>query len=167
MTVNAQWVGSWQDGNRASQVALAVKNLPANDPWVSKIPWRRKSKPTPVFFPGESYGHRSLAGCRVCRSIGSQRVGHDWSNLAHAHTQDDNNSDVGYKISLLKVCPGGEQHQYSLGAHRNAKSQAPPQTSWGRARILTRSLGDLCAHRSSSSTATEKVLGFSDSREPY
>ena len=53
----------------ASQVALVVKNPPANagnmslsfDPRVGKIPWRRKWQPTPVFLSGESYGHRSLA----------------------------------------------------------------------------------------------------------
>ena len=47
---------------RASQVALVVKNLPANaedirhrfNPWVGKIPWRRALQPTPVFLPGES-----------------------------------------------------------------------------------------------------------------
>ena len=32
------------------------------NPWVGKIPWRRKWQPTPVFFPGESHGQRSLAG---------------------------------------------------------------------------------------------------------
>ena len=32
------------------------------DPWVGKIPWRRKWQPTPVFVPGESHGQRSLAG---------------------------------------------------------------------------------------------------------
>ena len=51
----------------ASQVALVVKNLPANagrhkrwgfDPWVGKIPWRRAWQPTPVFLPGESHGQR-------------------------------------------------------------------------------------------------------------
>jgi len=26
----------------------------AFDPWVGKIPWRRKWQPTPVFLPGES-----------------------------------------------------------------------------------------------------------------
>ena len=31
------------------------------DPWVGKIPWRRKWQPTPVFVPGESQGQRSLA----------------------------------------------------------------------------------------------------------
>ena len=32
------------------------------DPWIGKIPWRRKWKPTPVFLPGESCGQRSLTG---------------------------------------------------------------------------------------------------------
>ena len=43
---------------RASQVALAVKNLPTMqetqetwfDPWLGKIPWRRKWQSNPVFF---------------------------------------------------------------------------------------------------------------------
>ena len=45
----------------ASLVAPSVKNLPAGwvelglfDPWVGKIPWRRKWQLTPVFLPGES-----------------------------------------------------------------------------------------------------------------
>ena len=32
------------------------------DPRVGKIPWRRKSQPTPIFLPGESCGQRSLVG---------------------------------------------------------------------------------------------------------
>ena len=32
------------------------------NPWVRKIPWRRKWQPTPVFLPGESLGQRSLVG---------------------------------------------------------------------------------------------------------
>jgi len=34
------------------------------DPWVGKIPWRRKWQPTPVSLPGKSHGQRSL----VCYS---------------------------------------------------------------------------------------------------
>ena len=34
-----------------------------SDPWVRKTPWRRAWQPTPVFFPRESHGQRSLAGC--------------------------------------------------------------------------------------------------------
>ena len=43
------------------------------DPWVRKIPWRRKWQPTPVFLPGKSHGQRSLAGYSPC---GRQRVRH-------------------------------------------------------------------------------------------
>ena len=32
------------------------------DPWVGKIPWRRKWQPTPVFLPGKLHGQRSLTG---------------------------------------------------------------------------------------------------------
>ena len=32
------------------------------NPWVGKIPWRRKWQPIPVFLPGESHGQRSMAG---------------------------------------------------------------------------------------------------------
>ena len=50
---------------------LVVKNLSANagdlrdmgfDPWVMKIPWRRKWQFTPVFLPRKFHGQRSLAG---------------------------------------------------------------------------------------------------------
>ena len=45
----------------------AVKNSPANaeagfDPWVRKIPWRRKWQPIPAFLPGKSHGQRNLVG---------------------------------------------------------------------------------------------------------
>ena len=32
------------------------------DPWVRKIPWRKKWQLTPVFLPGKSHGKRSLGG---------------------------------------------------------------------------------------------------------
>ena len=32
------------------------------NPWVRKIPWRRRWHPTPVFLPGKSHGQRSLVG---------------------------------------------------------------------------------------------------------
>jgi len=32
------------------------------DPWVWKIPWRRKWQPTPGFLPGKSFGGRSQLG---------------------------------------------------------------------------------------------------------
>ena len=35
------------------------------NPWVRKIPCRRKWQPTPVFLPGKSHGQRSLVSCRL------------------------------------------------------------------------------------------------------
>ena len=32
------------------------------DPWIRKIPWRRKWQFTPVFLPGKPHGQRNLAG---------------------------------------------------------------------------------------------------------
>ena len=52
------------------------------DPWVGKIPWRRKWQPTPVFLPGKSSGQRSLVGYSPWGhkgSMGSQRVRYDWA----------------------------------------------------------------------------------------
>ena len=48
-------------------MAQKVKNLPTMpgsglDPWVGKIPWRRKWQPLPAVLPGELHGQRSLAG---------------------------------------------------------------------------------------------------------
>ena len=50
-------------------MALVIKKPPAYtgdmrhgfDPWVRKIPWKRKWQLTPILLPGESHGQRSLA----------------------------------------------------------------------------------------------------------
>ena len=53
--------------NWASLVAQMVKHPPAMqepgfNPWVRKISWRRRWKPTPVSLPGKLHGQRTLAG---------------------------------------------------------------------------------------------------------
>ena len=60
-----------------------VKNPPANsgdisDPWVRKIPWRRKWLPTPVSLPGELHGERSL--------VDYSRWGYKQSNITEQLT---------------------------------------------------------------------------------
>ena len=59
------------NGLGSSQVALVVKNLPADagdvkrcgfDPCVGKISWRRAWQLIPVFLPRKSHGQRRLAG---------------------------------------------------------------------------------------------------------
>ena len=47
-----------------------------------KIPWRRAWQPTPGFLSGESPWTEEPSGLQ---STESQRVGQDWSNLAHKH----------------------------------------------------------------------------------
>ena len=59
-----------------------IKNLPAMqktwfDPWVGKIPWRRKWLSTPEFLPGEFHGQRSLVdhspwGCKKLDTTGQR-----------------------------------------------------------------------------------------------
>ena len=46
----------------AGSRSLGNEGRPGFDPWVGKIPWRRERQPTPVFWPGEFHGQRSLAG---------------------------------------------------------------------------------------------------------
>ena len=46
----------------SSKEAACQCRRPRFNPWLGKIPWRRKWQPTPVFLPGQSHGHRSLVG---------------------------------------------------------------------------------------------------------
>ena len=66
------WTQSWEciftlSAAGASQVAQRERiclqcKRHGLDPWVGKIPWRRKWQPTPLFLPGKSHGQRSLEG---------------------------------------------------------------------------------------------------------
>ena len=49
-------------GSDGKSVCLQCER-PGFDPWVGKIPWRRKWQATPVLLPGKSHGRRSLVGC--------------------------------------------------------------------------------------------------------
>ena len=49
-------------------------------PWVGNTPWRRKRKPTLVFFPGKSHGQRSLEGHSPW---GHNRVRHNLETEQH------------------------------------------------------------------------------------
>ena len=54
-------------------------------PWVGKIPWWRKWKPTPIFLPGKSHGQRSLVGYSPCH----KRVGHNLATKQPPLTSPD------------------------------------------------------------------------------
>ena len=61
------------------------------DPWVGKIPWRRKWQPTPVFLPGELHGQKSQGGCSPC--------GHRESDMTeHTHTHTHTHMKIRQKI---------------------------------------------------------------------
>ena len=69
----------WLSGKVSACKAGDVKKNNNNrrrgfDPWVRKIPWRRKWQLTPVFLPGESHGQRSMVGYSPW---GCKRVRHD------------------------------------------------------------------------------------------
>ena len=60
----------WHSGKEPACQCRTLRRHRFN-PWLGKIPWRRKQQPTPVFLPGESHGQRSLAGCspRGCKEL--------------------------------------------------------------------------------------------------
>ena len=61
------------------------------DPWVGKIPCRRKWQPTPVFLPGKSRGQKNLEGYRLWAH---ERVGHDLA------TKQQHISDIIWYLSF-------------------------------------------------------------------
>ena len=48
------------DGSVGKESSCDAGDRSGLNPWVGKIPWRRKWQPTPVFLPGKSHGQRSL-----------------------------------------------------------------------------------------------------------
>ena len=74
---------------RIFPVGSDIKNLPACrtsrfDPWVGKIPWRRKWQSTPVFLPAELHGQRSLVGYSPQGRKQLHRT--EWLTHTHGHT---------------------------------------------------------------------------------
>ena len=69
------WLPRWLSGKESTCQCRTCRF----DPWVGKIPWRRKWQPTPVFLPRKSHGQRSLAGYSI-------RAGHDLATeQQHVH----------------------------------------------------------------------------------
>ena len=66
--------GDFPGGSDGKSVCLQCGRT-GFDPWVGKIPWRRKRQPTPVLLPGKSHGWMEEPG--RLQSMGLQRVGHD------------------------------------------------------------------------------------------
>ena len=55
------WLPRWLSGKESTCHCRRYRKH-RFDPWVRKIPWRRKWQPTPVFLPGKFHGQSSLVG---------------------------------------------------------------------------------------------------------
>ena len=87
--------------------------------------------PTPVFSPGKSHRQRSLAGCR---SMGLQRVGHDWAT-EHIMPALNRRRDWSHKwlndISKLVACSPGEGNGLGFefgSSDTSSRPFSPPHT---------------------------------------
>ena len=83
---------------------------PRFNPWVRKIPWRRKEQPSSVFWPGESHGHRA---CRRLQSMGSQRVRHNWATEHTTFSKEKKKGCAGPGNGNLQV---SQHFQFSIRA---------------------------------------------------
>ena len=96
----APWHLSWQwvfefgikrspGGTSSKELACQCRGHKRHgfDPWVREIPWRKTRQPTPVFLPRESSQTGEAGGLQF---IGSERVGYEWSDLAHIESKGNN-----------------------------------------------------------------------------
>ena len=102
-----RWIGlpRWPSGKEST----CQCRRSAFDPWVRKIPWRRKWQPTPVFLPGKSCGQRSLVGYSPwsCKELDTTK--HACSSLAHikypkpSHLHAANTFYLEYSFLSIKI----------------------------------------------------------------
>ena len=77
---------------------------PGLDPWIRKIPWRRKWQPITVFLPGKSHGQRRLTG-----SMGSQE-----SDMTYRLNQNQNNYMQFWRVKHSDMVSGSTyMHMFS------------------------------------------------------
>ena len=99
-----------------------------DDPWVGKIPWRRKWQPTPVFLPWKSYRQRILAGYGPW---GHKRVGHDLATKQQQQQElwmdlKNNGQKFNKKLNIYKVSKYISTRYFSItkGSHRTVETLA-------------------------------------------
>ena len=107
-------VSGFPDGTKGKEPACQRTRVKTQvfDPWVRKIPCRRKWQPPLVSLSGKFCGQRSLAGY----SSWGHKVGHDWAT----------------KHSLLSL---------GTGRPRLIRSVLPVQAPWGLASVTLFRLG--------------------------
>ena len=108
---------------------------------MGSVLFRRAWQPTSVFLPGKFHGQRSLVGLQC---IGSQRVGHDWSDLAHAHGLGKMAEATVF--SRIPAWPKGHSHNIFL-LHRGGIAESTPITiSYGSTRAAPPSPSNSFSH---------------------
>ena len=71
VSINPQGFPWWH----STKEPICPWRRPGLNPWIRKIPRKRKWEPTPVFLPGKSHQQRRMSGC----SPWGQK---SWNNLA-------------------------------------------------------------------------------------
>ena len=95
------------------------------DPWIRKIPWRRKWQPTPVFLPGKSHGQRSM----VRYSPWVHRV-----KVLNFGEVKFTNFTFPWIVLLLCLCSCdvAQVMSFSLQPHELVACEAPPSMGFSR-----------------------------------
>ena len=123
----------------ASLVVQMIKNPPVSvgdardgfNPWVGKIPWKRKWQPTAVFLPRKFHGQRSLMNY----SPYSHKESEITENVhVHTHTHTDTHTQRHTHTHRHTHIPGiysriskPTQIQWSRGSERDSQRSAFPR----------------------------------------
>ena len=102
---------------------------PRFDPWVRKIPWRRKWQLAPVFLPGELHGHRSLKGYSPggCKESDTTECTHTHTYNVMKHPWNPNSVGFGGFPGGLNTSTYWESEACQLHGDRSSCVQNP---SW-------------------------------------
>ena len=97
--------------------------------------WRRKWQPTPLFFPGESQGQRSLVGCRLwgyTESDATDRLSSSSSNILPVYffiTKKSNLMNFPLQRAW-KIFPFQREHKEEVGVQLQDCARTRPLQSW-------------------------------------
>ena len=85
------------------------------NPWVGKIPWKRKRQPTPVLLPGEFHGQRRMVGYSPGGLQKNQTHLKGLSTCTHTHTDTPTHTPLKISTFFLMDCrpPGSSVHGIS------------------------------------------------------
>ena len=91
------------------------------DPWVRKIPWRRKWQPTQEFLPGKSHGQWNLEGYspQGCKEFDMNEATEH--ACAHTHTLTHTHTHT-RRINMIQPCCMLEGRKGKKKAHKQCRN---------------------------------------------